>query len=154
MKKLVSVSRALKEKNRVAGRLAKARENIGKENSREKRIPRGIDVMAAMDEAKGYQERLVATKTAIANANAQIIDKIITLDEIKSEITFLNNLDVTEGVFEEASYSGHVVKEFDAVIKRADVLAKVKELQDRADALQDELDEFNAETKIEIEFGD
>ena len=154
MKKLVSIARALKEKNRVAGRLAKAREIIGKENSREKKIPRSIDVATMMEGAKSFQAQLIAIKSAIAKANGQIIDKIIALDEIKSEIAFLSNLDVKEGIFEEASYSGHVVKEFDAVFKQADVLAKIAVLQKEADALQDALDDFNAVSKVEIEITD
>lgn len=44
MKKMVSIARALKEKNRVAGRLAKARQLVNKENSQEEKIPRSIDV--------------------------------------------------------------------------------------------------------------
>ena len=151
MKKPVTIARALKEKNRVAGRLAKARQLVGKENSKEKKIPRGVDVTAVYAEAKSLRNRLVDIKTAIAVANQPIVGKIIELDEVKSEIAYLNGLDVQEGVFEEASYGNKVVKEYDAVIRKADVLAEVEALQRRADELQDELDEFNASTKVEIE---
>ena len=41
--------------------------------------------------------------------------------------------------------------ELEAVIRRPQVLDEVTALQARADRLQDELDEFNATTKIEIE---
>ena len=60
-------------------------------------------------------------------------------------------LDVQEGVFEESSYGGKLVKEYDAVLKKAEVLSEVDALQCRADELQDELDEFNASVKVEIE---
>ncbi len=151
MLKTVTIARALKEKNRVAGRLAKARQLVGKENSKEKKVPRGVDVKAAYSEAKALRDRLVSIKTAIAVANQPIVGKIVELDEVKSEIAYLNGLDVQEGVFEEASYGNKVVKEFDAVIRKADVLAEVEALQRRADELQDELDEFNASTKVEID---
>ena len=52
MKKQVSIARALKEKNRVAGRLAKAREIIQQENSKDKSLPRRVDVEATYAEAK------------------------------------------------------------------------------------------------------
>ena len=39
----------------------------------------------------------------------------------------------------------------EAVIRQPQVLDEVTALQARADRLQDELDEFNATTKIEIE---
>lgn len=151
MKRMVSIARALKEKNRVAGRLAKARQLVGKENSKEKKVPRGVDVKAAYAEAKTLRDRLVAIKTAIAVANQPIVGKIVELAEVKSEIAYLNTLNVQEGVFEESSYAGKLVKEYDAVLKNAEVLSEVDALQCRADELQDELDEFNASVKVEIE---
>ena len=68
MKKMVTIARALKEKNRVAGRLAKARELVGAENSKDKNVPRGIDVAATFALAKVLRDRLVAIKSAIAAA--------------------------------------------------------------------------------------
>ena len=44
MRTMVTIARALKEKNRVAGRLAKVRELVGAENSKDKSVPRGVDV--------------------------------------------------------------------------------------------------------------
>lgn len=151
MKKVVSIARALKEKNRVAGRLAKARQLVNKENSKEKKVPRGVDVKAVYAEAKMLRDRLVAIKTAIAVANQPIVGKIVELAEVKSEISYLNALDVQEGVFEEASYGGKLVKEYDAVLQKTEVLSEVDALQRRADELQDALDEFNASVKVEIE---
>ena len=151
MKKQVSIARALKEKNRVAGRLAKAREIIQQENSKDKSLPRRVDVEASYAEAKMLEARLVAIKSAIAQANNPIVAKIIELDELKSEIAFLNGLNVKEGRFEEVSYGNKIVRDIEAVVGQARVLAEVTELQKRADVLQDALDEFNASTKVEIE---
>lgn len=151
MKKVVSIARALKEKNRVAGRLAKARQLVDKDNSKEKKVPRGVDVKAVYAEAKMLRDRLVAIKTAIAVANQSIVGKIVELAEVKSEIAYLNTLNVQEGMFEESNYGGKLVKEYDAVLKKAEVLAEVNALQRRADELQDALDEFNASVKVEIE---
>lgn len=151
MKKQVSIARALKEKNRVAGRLAKAREIIQQENSKDKSLPRRVDVEATYAEAKMLEARLVAIKSAIAQANNPIVAKIIELDELKSEIAFLNGLNVKEGRFEEVSYGNKIVRDIEAVVGQARVLAEVAELQERADVLQDALDEFNASTKVEIE---
>ena len=151
MKKQVSIARALKEKNRVVGRLAKAREIIQQENSKDKSLPRRVDVEATYAEAKMLEARLVAIKSAIAQANNPIVAKIIELDELKSEIAFLNGLNVKEGRFEEVSYGNKIVRDIEAVVGQARVIAEVAELQKRADALQDALDEFNASTKVEIE---
>lgn len=151
MKKRVTVARALKEKNRVAGRLAKVRELIGRENSKDKNVPRGIDVSETYALAKTLRDRLVAIKSAIAEANSPIVSKIIELDEVKSEISFLNALDVKEGKFVSTNYGTRVETELEVVIRQAEVLDDLAALQARADRLQDELDEFNATAKIEIE---
>lgn len=151
MKNRVTVARALKEKNRVAGRLAKALNLVSRENSQDSNVPRGVDVEATYAQAKELRKRLVETKTAIALANQPIVGKIIELEEIKSEISYLNGLDVKEGVFVSNSYNSTVTNEFSAVIKKQQVLEEVERLQSRADRLQDELDEFNALTKVEIE---
>lgn len=151
MKKVVSIARALKEKNRVAGRLSKARVQIGNENSRDKKVPRGIDVAETFAQSKVLRDRLIAIKSAIAIANQPIVAKIIELDEVKSEIAYLNDLNVKEGRFVETNYGSRVESEIDAVIRKPQVLAEVAALQAQADRLQDELDEFNATTKVEIE---
>ena len=151
MKKRVTIARALKEKNRVAGRLAKARELVGRENSKDKNVPRGIDVSETYTLAKTLRDRLVSIKSAIAEANSPIVSKIIELDEVKSEISYLNGLDVKEGKFVETNYGSRIETELKAVIRKPQVLDEVAALQARADRLQDELDEFNAATKIEIE---
>ena len=151
MKKLVTIARALKEKNRVAGRLTKARELVGKENSKDKNVPRGINVAETYALAKALRDRLVSIKVAIAEANKPIVAKIIELDEVKSEISYLNGLDVKEGKFVSTSYGTRIETELEAVIRQPQVLDEVTALQARADRLQDELDEFNAATKIEIE---
>ena len=151
MIKRVTIARALKEKNRVAGRLAKARELVGRENSMDKNVPRGIDVSETYTLAKTLRDRLVSINSAIAEANSPIVSKIIELDEVKSEISYLNGLDVKEGKFVETNYGSRIETELEAVIRKPQVLDEVAALQARADRLQDELDEFNATTKIEIE---
>lgn len=151
MKQKVTIARALKEKNRIAGRLAKAREQVGKENSCDKKVPRGIDVVETFAQSKVLRDRLIAVKSAIAIANQPIVAKIIELDEVKSEIAYLNGLNVKEGVFVESNYGSRVESEIDAVIRKPQVLEEIAVLQTRADRLQDDLDEFNAITKVEIE---
>ena len=151
MRTMVTIARALKEKNRVAGRLAKARELVGSENSKDKSVPRGVDVAVMYELAKGLRDRLIAIKSAVAEANKPIVSKIVELDEIKSEIAFLNGLNVNEGKFVTTNYGSRIESDIDAVIRKQQVLEEVAALQARADRLQDELDEFNATTKVEIE---
>ena len=120
----------------------------------EAKIPRSVDVAAVLALAKAQEANLIAIKAAIAEANAPIIAKIIELDEVKSEIAFFNGLDAKEGVYEESNYSGRVLREFNAVISKSSILSEISALQKRADALQDELDEFNASSKVMIDIED
>lgn len=152
MKKKVTIARALKEKNRLAGKLSATRRLIGEENSKEKKIPRGIDVKATYVEAETLMQQMIAIKTAIASANHPIVGTIIELDEVKSELAWLQGLDTREGKFTVGRAGTQpYIDEFDAVINKGEVLAAIDTLQKRADALQDTLDEFNATTRIEIE---
>ena len=153
-KKTVSVARALKEKNRLKGRIAAAREAVSEQNSREGSNPRKVDVREQFLESRALVERLTALKAAIAEANRPIVRKIIELAETKSEIAWLNGLNTKEGQFQENSYGNRVVRVFDAVITGPDVVRELEILRRRAERLQDELDEFNVTARIEIEVED
>ena len=159
MTKKISIARALKEKNRIAGRLALLRDRINKENSVEKRIPRSVDVRAVFEEARATERRLIAIKAAISVANAPIVAKIIELEETKSEIVWLRQLDAKEGIFEQCGDyrrygAAHAVNEYNAIIPQSEVNDMADALQKHAEKLQDELDEFNASTRIEVDIGD
>ena len=130
------------------------RDLVNNENSKDKKVPRGINVSETFALAKALRDRLIAIKSAIAEANKPIVSKIIELDEIKSEIAYLNGLNVKEGKFIETNYGSRIELEIDVIISKQEVLDAVAALQARADQLQDELDEFNAATRIEIELDD
>ena len=153
MKKKVSIARALKEKNRVAGRMRQVLREIEKENSKDKDVPRGVDVLEMYKLANELRNRLIEIKTAIAVANQKIVGKIVELSELKSQIVFLNELPIFEGVKKDGSYYGSEKTSsiFTAILSKAQVLKDVDAHQKRANQLQDELDDFNATMKVEIE---
>ena len=80
----VTLARALKEKNRIAGRLRKAQELVKKENRKAAGSPRAVDVAATFAEAERLSALLAAVKAAIAKANDGIIATIVELEETKS----------------------------------------------------------------------
>lgn len=154
MKKKVSIARALKEKNRVAGQLIAIRKIISNENSLGQNTSRSADIGAMYEEEKKVDSKLVSIKTAIAIANVKIVNKIIELDEIKSRIAWVCKINADEGIkYENATYhsSGYEVK-YDAVLSKAFLREEEELLKKRADELQDEIDEYNAITYVEIEF--
>ena len=156
MKKKVSLARALKEKNRIAGRLAQSRALVAKENSKVAGATRDVDVKVVYEGTKALRDRLVAIKSAIAIANSPIVSKIIELEEVKGEIAYLKKLNVENGmvVMDEQRFPLREcgkTYEVSAVIRQGDVLAELSALKKRAEELQDELDEFNISTTVEIE---
>ena len=154
MKKSVSLARGLKEKNRLAGKLKELRDGISLNNSRDEEMPRDVDVEKSMDEAAKIKERLVEVKVALAAANKDIVGLIIGLEELKSEIAWLKNLDTTERKSRSYYADKEVIRRTDAIISGPAKLKMLEELQTKANKIQDELDDFNASHRICIEIDD
>ncbi len=146
----VSLARALKEKNRIAGRLRKAQELVKKENRKVAGSPRAVDVAVTLAEAERLSAQLAAVKAAIAKANDGIVASIVELEEVKSMIAFLGSVNTDDEVEVERDYRGTVERRWDVAIRQPEILAKTTALQERADALQDALDEYNAKTRVEL----
>ena len=146
----VSLARALKEKNRIAGRLRKAQELVKKENRKVAGSPRAVDVAAMLAEAERLSALLATVKAAIAKANDGIVASIVELEEVKSMIAFLGSVNTDDEVEVEHDYRGTVERRWDVAVRQPEILAKTTALQERADALQDALDEYNAKTRVEL----
>ena len=146
----VSLARALKEKNRIAGRLRKAQELVKKENRKVAGSPRAVDVAATLAEAERLSALLAAVKAAIAKANDGIVASIVELEEVKSMIAFLGSVNTDDEVEVERDYRGTVERRWDVTLRQPEIEAKTTALQERADALQDKLDEYNAVTRVEL----
>ena len=150
-----TLARALKKKNRIAGRLHHVQELVQKENRKIKDSPRTLSPEDLAAEAERLSGQLIAVKTAIAKANAGIVGTIVELEEVKSLLAFFrevpadDDLEILEGRFG----SQRTIVEWDVAMDKSDLLAKRGELQERADALQDKLDEYNVRTKVELPDG-
>ncbi|MCQ2378880.1 MAG: hypothetical protein MJ016_06695 [Victivallaceae bacterium] len=144
----VSLARALKERSRLAGKLKTDFQIINRENSVVKGSNRSFDLHAVLEDAYRVHERLIALKKVITGANAPIAGKLAEMDEIKSMLAYLADVNTTEG-YEQRNYgSDTILKE--VVVTAAEVQNRMDLLQAKIDALQDELDEFNAATKVEL----
>lgn len=146
----VTLARALKEKNRIAGRLAKAQELVRRENRKPAGSPRSVDVTSALAEVERLSALLVQVKAAIAKANDGIVEAIVELEETKSLISFIESVPTDEDLEFARDYQGMVERRWDVSLREPEMLAKAEALQQRADALQDALDEYNASTRVEL----
>ena len=147
----VTVARALKEKNRIANKLNIVRTRIRNENSVESNIKRTFDIKALVAEEAALYNRLVAVKTAIAVANAEIAEKLIRMSELKAAIEWYRGIPTKEGTFQETNYRDTTItRTFTTVLSGQEVIQLVEETQAQIENLQDEIDEFNATKYIEI----
>ena len=137
----ISLSKALKVKNRLAGRVAEVTSTIQTYNSAVKGRSTEVDVAQLDKDRRQLVDALVSLKAAIHENNRGIYHFLAELEEKKSEIEFLRVLNTRHGT--EPGYQGQAI-EYVAVIKKTDVDKRVKQLEREIDALQDKVDAYNA----------
>ena len=146
---LITLSQALKEKNRIVGEISKLWALVNRENSCWEIHKRSISVIETMKTINCYTEKLIELKTKIGKANEGNLQNMYALDEYKSQISKLDNLDTSEDI----RYRGindDIMEVRSAEITAADVIEQVKQLQLKCNQLQDAIDAYNATHKIEF----
>jgi hypothetical protein len=159
--KSISLAQALKQKNRLAGEVARLRLIVQRENSRKESKPSRTDVRKAFEESVARSRELAALKGSIAEANAGVVagghgiyGKLNLQAELRGLIAFLKELDAKEG--EEVERVGFLSRDeatravYVAEIKRDEIDRSVATYQGEIEHLQDEIDEFNAATRIVV----
>jgi hypothetical protein len=145
----ITLAKALKLKNRLAGKVAKLTLTVQTYNSTQQTAEQ-IDVRARYAERADLVRRLTELKHAIARANAPIQRDIFDLAELKAEVALLAGLNTKHGTFLEGYPAAGQVA-YTAQFRKADVDALTETLETRIDALQDKLDTFNAQTLIAVD---
>ena len=159
--KTFNLAQALKHKNRLAGEVARGREIVQRENSRKEAQIARADVRAVFEESVTRSRELAGFKGAIAAANAGVVTgdrgiygKLNLQAELRGLIAFLKGLNTKEG--EELERVGFLSRDeaartvYVATITRDEVDRLVAAYQAEIEQLQDEIDEFNAATRITI----
>jgi hypothetical protein len=157
--KSISLAQALKQKNRLAGEVARLRQIVERENSRRESKPARADVRKVYDQSVAMSRQLATLKGAIAAANAGVVaggqgiyGKLNLQAELRGLIVFLKTLDSKEG--EEVERVGFLSRDeasrtvYVAEIKRDEIDRNITAYQVEIERLQDEVDEFNAATRI------
>jgi len=146
----ITLAKALKIKNRLAGRLAKVQADIQAFNS----VPEGqagqVNVPALMKTREELVGALVSLKTAINEANKEAQRDIYDLAEKKATAQVLAGVNTRHGP-QPAVYPNTTEVSYIAALKKADVDALVAGLEKDIDQLQDRLDQFNHVRKIEVD---
>jgi len=139
----LSLSKALKVKNRLAGRLAKINATVQTYNCTVDGRRGEVDVAVLDKQRADLSAALVDLKTSIYEANKGIYRSIILIGEKKGDIDFLSGLNTKHGT-EPHGYQGTNVT-YVSVIQKQEVDKRVKQLEKEIDDLQDSIDKYNAE---------
>jgi hypothetical protein len=149
----MSLSKALKTKNRIAGELNKLQQIFNRENSRKEGSTSKIDRELLFNQVQTKRSDLIRIKRRITEANVGIAGTLVAMAELKAESAFLQSVNVTDGKscehrgFREAP----IEAVFDAFLKQDDIDSKTAVITRAIDGLQDIADTFNATTIIEFE---
>ena len=146
----ITLAKALKVKNRLAGRLAKVQADIQAYNS----VPAGqadqVNVPALMQAREELVGALVSLKAAVNEANREVQRGIYLLAEKKATAQFLAGVNTRHGP-QPPVYPSTVEVNYVAALKKADVVGLVAGLEKEIDQLQDRLDQFNHDRRIEVD---
>lgn len=151
MKTMMTVARALKEKSRVVTKIAETRSVASSYNSVDLGTRRPISVKDALDKINVLEENLLRLKVALNGANVPIARQLAELMLVRGQISFYEGLDTSEFRTVTNRDDSETKVTRDVVIGQVEVLAKIEELKNKLDALQDEVDEYNATHKVEVE---
>ena len=149
----MTINKALKVKNRLAGELSRLLEIAKRENSRRSDSTSTVDVEKVFGMIQEVRLKIATSKGELSIASAPIAAKLAELSELKTYINWLNGLPVREGQ-ELVAIGQKEVKEYTwtAFYNRQKLDGLLKDYQIIISNLQDEIDEFNAITKVNIDF--
>lgn len=148
----ITLARALKEKNRLAGEIARIWSVIARENSKREDIERIVDVAEMYKKVRLYTEKLIELKTKIGIANAENLQRIYRMEECKGELSRLQKISTDETpLFQMVTDSTYKEYKRTVVFTASQVWEWQQQLQDECNRLQDEMDAFNASAKVEFE---
>lgn len=148
----MNISKALKVKNRLAGEVSRLQDIFKRENSRRNDNVSQVDPKAAYEAVITAFDKLVQLKGAINRATAKIAPKLAELAEYKTYLNYIQSVPVREGPETvQGSYGKDPLSYiWKAFLNRAAIDEKVAHYQEKINALQDEIDEFNAKTKVDF----
>jgi hypothetical protein len=144
---VINLARALKLKNRLAGRVNKLDQDIKAYNSTQEGTERP-DVKALYSRRADVVRQLVDLKAALNAANQPVQRTIYDLAEHKSLIALLAQLNTHHGKIIEG-YPGTEIH-YVAQLRKEETDREVRRLEREADRLQELLDDFNHKTTISV----
>ena len=148
-RRAISLAKALKLKNRLAGRLNKVQNDIVEFNSVLAEQVDKVDIASQCELRDEIANQLVILKTQIVLANSEIQFILIRQGELKAKLSWLQSVPVRDG--QERHFHQNTEVTWVAYMKKKDVDEETRKLEAEIDNIQDQLDAFNHSKKIEAE---
>jgi len=162
----MSIARALKERKRIIGEMNTLRNRINGANVVQvtvravdgkyaKPTPedfakrRRVNPSKCMEDWYRLQEKLVALKTALHNANNGVAEKLARLSEMKAELQLVESMPEysSDG---ESLVGDNAVRVTDVVFDAEWITKRQDDLRVEINEMQDAIDEYNATHYVEI----
>ena len=146
MENTMTISKALKEKNKILGEMSQLKERIQSYNSVEKGQSENKDYSSVEMIGRLYakMDEIVALKTAIHRASDKVRPLIFRLSELKTMTNFLRGISTLTGKstrgFREESL------EYVAEITTKQMDVRLEDIMKEIEQIQDALDAFNVTT--------
>lgn len=145
----ISLAKALKVKNRLAGRLARVKASVAAYNS-QRAAAEQVNVRPLYDLYVRLEEAMVSLKAAIHKGNTAIAGDIAHLQELRGRVEWLRAVDTTNGPKSEYQTGGYHDVEYKADFKGSEVAGMVGQLETVIDQIQDRIDHHNATVGVEV----
>ncbi len=151
----INLAKALKVKNSLISEINRSKAIFARENSRKEGSTSKVDRELLWDEISIKTQQLITLKGQIATANIGIYPTLAQMEEAKSSISWLQQLNTTDGKVVEHSRFGSapaVETNFSACFTQDAVDRNVGEFQKIIENAQDVVDAYNATTHIDVSF--
>lgn len=145
----MTLGKALRYKKRVVENIRNLEQDIQLSNCTVEGEERDTDVRLAVQQRSAWVKHLVNLKLAMQAATAPVQRLVLELAEVKSEISFLQRVNVTHGL-SQSRYRDETSIKYNAIIRKSERDALITELQDKIDDLQSALESFNATNSITV----
>ena len=151
----MNIAKALKEKSRTSGRIAKLQKQVQLYNQKNRGELSDFDSLELLTELQTEWAHLINLKSKISTANIPITDKLIKLTEAKAELAFWNvfsNAGPSVAILRTQKHNGREYVEVETIRTSSITSKEVFDHRDRVqkliEDLQDDIDIFNGTTII------
>jgi hypothetical protein len=140
----MNIKQALKEKNRLKGKISEVSNKLNSYNVRVKE-DQYYDPRELLNQLMTYHEQMITLKKKIQLANQEAHEKIARLAESKSLISKLQHIPTSSRMSQRDD--GEYTRTMPVIgeIEKNDLILK---LEKQIETIQDELDDFNHRTHI------